>query len=451
MSVVADLFSPAGLTPTPAVPGERPDAAGFAGMLDAAGARPRGLLGLGRRLAEQTLAEVARIDDNGPLIGVGPFVLPGLLTSPLKPEAPEINPGPGVEGKPELPQIHPGDISGKPEQPQIQPGVQAKADGPLINPGVPANDGQPPVNPGESAAGDGAQIATAEAAGPAIAGDVLEALAQAGQAVRADAAVAAVRQAVGRAPEVAATVPQATGETVMADLDIEIPAPDAAPAQDSSSTSTSTPGGGVSASAGIPAGPADPTQTRPAAERVPVDALSAIEGDVSQGEIEAGSAPVPMEAEGAAAVRAEALPANRLSADAIAQISAQIIRRIEGRSTRFDIELNPHDLGKVDVRLDIDAEGRLAARLAFDNPAAAADMRGRIDDLRRDLEQAGFQLSDDAFSFADRDGARERREGAADGSLRSFARSAEASEEADVAAQPALRAMAARLGLDVRV
>jgi flagellar hook-length control protein FliK len=451
MSIVADLFSLAGPTPPPAGPGERPDAAGFAGLLDAAGARPRGLLGLGRRLAEQVQAETARMDDNGPLVGGEPLINPGLLTGlTSKLLDPLINPGPGSGTKSDEPLINPGVPAGKTDGPLINPGAETKTGGPLINPGVETKDGQPLINPGETVAKDGAQVLPAETSGPAIAADVLETLAQAGQAVRADAAVAAVRQAVGRAPEVTASVPQAAGETAMAGLDIEIPAPDAAPAPGGPVTPASTTGDGASTGGGPQTAPADPTQARPAAERTALEVPSAFEGDTSQAEIEAGSIPAQIEAEGPAAVRAEAAAANRLSADAIAQISAQIIRRLEGRSTRFDIELNPHDLGKIDVRLDIDAEGRLAARLAFDNPAAAADLRGRVDDLRRDLEQAGFQLSEDAFSFADREGARERREGAGDGSLGSFARSAEVSEDADAAAQPALRVMA-RLGLDVRV
>ena len=451
MSLVADLFSPVGPTPSPAVIGERADAAGFAGLLDAAGARPRGLLGLGRRLAEQAQAEIARIDDNGQLSGGEALILPGMLTGLVDPlSEPLISPGAGSGTGSGEPLINPGVPTDQTQGPLVNPGVGAKTGAPLITPGIETKDGQPLINPGEPVSEDGVQLIVADTSGPAIAGDVIEALAQAGQTVRADAAASAVRQAVGRAPEITASAPQASSETATADLDVEIPAPDAAPAPDGSSTSTSTPGGGGAAAAGTQAGAADPTQTRPAAERVPVDALPANEGDVSQAELEAGSIPAPMEAEGPAAVRAEAAPANRLSAEAIAQISAQIIRRLEGRSTRFDIELNPHDLGKIDVRLDIDSEGRLAARLAFDNPAAAADLRGRVDELRRDLEQAGFQMSEDAFSFAERDGARQRREDAGDGSLRSFARSAEVSEEADAAAQPALRVMA-RLGLDVRV
>lgn len=63
----------------------------------------------------------------------------------------------------------------------------------------------------------------------------------------------------------------------------------------------------------------------------------------------------------------------------------------------------PEDLGRVDVTVEIDADGQLAARLAFDNPAAAADLRGRADELRRQLQDAGFQLSQDSLDFSQRD------------------------------------------------
>lgn len=448
MSIIADLFSLVGPTPPPAPQGERADAAGFAGMLDAAGERPRGLMGLGRRLAEQNQAEIARLDDDGTVGGGEPLINPGLLTGVIaKPDTPQINPGPGGDAKSGDPLINPGVGAGKGAEPLINPGVQTKSDAPLINPGVEAKDGQPLINPGETLAKDGAQVLPGETPAPApgVADGVLEVLAQTGQAVRADAAAAAVRQAVGRAPEVAAT-PQ-TAEAVVADLEIETPAVEAAPAPAASaSTATAT---GASASTTSQAGPVEQAAARPEAERA-ADPAPAVEGDVGPAEVEAAVVPAAAETGAPAAVRADATPVHRMAADAIAQISAQIIRRLEGRATRFDIELNPVELGKVEVRLDIDAEGRLQARLAFDNPAAAADLRGRVDDLRRDLEQAGFQLSDDAFSFADREGARERREDLTEGLMRSFARSAETSDEADLAAQPALRAMA-RLGLDVRV
>ena len=99
----------------------------------------------------------------------------------------------------------------------------------------------------------------------------------------------------------------------------------------------------------------------------------------------------------------------RATIETTALIAAQIVRRLEGRSTRFDMALSPEGLGRVDVSVEIDADGRLAARLAFDNPAAATDLRGRADELRRELQDAGFTLSDDALDFAEREPGSDRK------------------------------------------
>lgn len=94
---------------------------------------------------------------------------------------------------------------------------------------------------------------------------------------------------------------------------------------------------------------------------------------------------------------------SRATIETTAHLAAQIARKLDGRSTRFDMVLTPEDLGRVDVSLEIGSDGQLAARLAFDNPAAAAELRGRADELRRQLQDAGFQVAGDALDFSQRD------------------------------------------------
>ncbi|MDP1988491.1 flagellar hook-length control protein FliK [Phenylobacterium sp.] len=77
----------------------------------------------------------------------------------------------------------------------------------------------------------------------------------------------------------------------------------------------------------------------------------------------------------------------------VADLAAQVSRKLQGRNTHFDIQLTPEGLGRVDVRVDIDSQGKLTAAMAFDNPHAAAELRGRAGDLQRALEQAGFDIS----------------------------------------------------------
>lgn len=151
----------------------------------------------------------------------------------------------------------------------------------------------------------------------------------------------------------------------------------------------------------------------------------------------------PAPAEMRAAEAAETLSlstTSRASIETTAQIAAQIVRKLEGRSTRFEMALTPEGLGQVDVSLDIDADGQLAARLSFDNPLAATELRGRVDELRRQLQEAGFTVADDALSFTQRDasagqgGAFDRRPDSR--SARAFGAASRVTADADLLAPP---------------
>jgi hypothetical protein len=77
----------------------------------------------------------------------------------------------------------------------------------------------------------------------------------------------------------------------------------------------------------------------------------------------------------------------------VANLAAQIAKKLDGRSTRFDVQLDPAGLGKVDVRVEIGGDGKMSASMAFDNPQAAAELKSRAGELHRALEQSGFDLS----------------------------------------------------------
>ncbi len=155
-----------------------------------------------------------------------------------------------------------------------------------------------------------------------------------------------------------------------------------------------------------------------------------------------------------------ATAAVRGAPETVASLAAHIIRKAEGRATRFDVELHPADLGRVDVRLEIGAHGRLTASMSFENPQAAAELRGRADELQRALENAGFDLSGGlSFDVAgDRgQGRNQPEQQSADGSAlrgRAFeAALATAGETANAALAGALNAYQSRVapGLDIRI
>lgn len=107
------------------------------------------------------------------------------------------------------------------------------------------------------------------------------------------------------------------------------------------------------------------------------------------------STPVAANAEAAAPLRAE----TRGSPETVAQLSAEILRKLDAQTTRFDVALTPEGLGKVDVRIEIGRHGALTASMAFDTAQAAAELRGKSQELRQALSQAGFTIADNALRF----------------------------------------------------
>ncbi|MBX7249040.1 MAG: flagellar hook-length control protein FliK [Caulobacteraceae bacterium] len=158
-------------------------------------------------------------------------------------------------------------------------------------------------------------------------------------------------------------------------------------------------------SAATPAAAADAGASRAAAmaaeSRADLAVASTPDGSnaaSSEGTPATSATPAP-----AAPAHVANLAATRGAPELVAQLAATISRKLEGRVTRFNMELNPAELGRVDVKLSIEADGRLAAQMSFDNPAAAADMRGKADELRRQLEQAGFSVRNEDLTFSDRE------------------------------------------------
>lgn len=151
----------------------------------------------------------------------------------------------------------------------------------------------------------------------------------------------------------------------------------------------------------------------------------------------AAAAPAPAASSSAPSVPVIVTNASNLSqvtVETTVQIAAQITRKLEGRSTRFEMAMTPEGLGRVDISLDIDSGGKLTARLAFDNPLAATEMRGKADELRRELQNAGFTIANDGLDFSQRqpspDGGFDRRQG------RAFAGASRINADADLT-QPA--------------
>ncbi|HWT52923.1 MAG TPA: flagellar hook-length control protein FliK, partial [Caulobacter sp.] len=85
--------------------------------------------------------------------------------------------------------------------------------------------------------------------------------------------------------------------------------------------------------------------------------------------------------------------------ETVAALSAEIIKKADAKTTRFDVALTPDGLGKVDVRIEIGRDGALTASMKFDTVHAAQELRGKANELRQALADAGFNVADNALSF----------------------------------------------------
>lgn len=109
--------------------------------------------------------------------------------------------------------------------------------------------------------------------------------------------------------------------------------------------------------------------------------------------------PSPLLAAQQAAQAPVASEAPKVTTHTVAHLAAQIVNNVDGKSTRFDVTLNPEGLGKVDVRVEIGAKGDMTAQLSFANADAAAQMQAKAPELQAALQQAGFDPSKTTLSF----------------------------------------------------
>lgn len=121
---------------------------------------------------------------------------------------------------------------------------------------------------------------------------------------------------------------------------------------------------------------------------------------------EASATPLPPL--GAAAPTQDSSPASaavhaRAAVPAL-QVAHEIIRRFDGDTTTFELRLDPPELGRVDIRLDVARDHRVTATVAADNPQALADLVRHARDLEQTLQSAGLTLSEDGLSFDLRQG-----------------------------------------------
>ncbi|QCI64248.1 flagellar hook-length control protein FliK [Phreatobacter stygius] len=265
-----------------------------------------------------------------------------------------------------------------------QPAAAAKgeAEAPAI---AAAGTATPAVDPAAAAAAAAGQPVAAAAKGgaeavqlePGLAAVLTEAGAVAPDAVKADPhktkADAATPANAGAA---AAVAPGSTGEAPKADIKTE------ARAESRADASTAQAAAAPADAKAAPPADVPPPAPAPAANTPASGPLSFV-GEVAQkvaAQTAAAGSVVPVHA-----------------------VAVTIAARANAGSTRFDIKLDPAELGRIEVSLTLDREGRVKSKIVAEKPETLELLQRDQRNLERALNQAGLNASEGSLEFSLKD------------------------------------------------
>ena len=133
-----------------------------------------------------------------------------------------------------------------------------------------------------------------------------------------------------------------------------------------------------------------------APQPVQADSGQSINSALAQPQVQSAAATTPATPQyNVAVVTGAAVPLNGLAV----QIA---VTALSGKS-RFEIRLDPADLGRIDVRLDVDRQGRVTSHLTVEKPETLAMLRQDAPQLQRALQDAGLKTGDGGLQFSLRD------------------------------------------------
>ena len=104
----------------------------------------------------------------------------------------------------------------------------------------------------------------------------------------------------------------------------------------------------------------------------------------------------PANAATAAAVAAPA-PA---AAVPLSGLAVEIVTHADAGRNHFEIRLDPPDLGRINVKLDVDSNGNVTTHLVVDRADTLDLLKRDASSLERALQQAGLKTSDNALDFS---------------------------------------------------
>ena len=84
-------------------------------------------------------------------------------------------------------------------------------------------------------------------------------------------------------------------------------------------------------------------------------------------------------------------------------LALEIAASAQSGKSRFEIRLDPADLGRIDVRIDVDRNGQVTSHLTVEKPETLSMLQQDAPQLQRALDDAGFRTGSSGLQFSLRD------------------------------------------------
>jgi chemotaxis protein MotD len=112
------------------------------------------------------------------------------------------------------------------------------------------------------------------------------------------------------------------------------------------------------------------------------------------------TAHIPPPAFAAAHIQAQLQADAGTAAVPLSGVAVEIANQVSAGKHQFEIRLDPPELGRIDVKLDIDGDGNTTTRLVVERSDTLDLLKRDANQLERALQQAGLKTSDNALEFS---------------------------------------------------
>jgi flagellar hook-length control protein FliK len=97
------------------------------------------------------------------------------------------------------------------------------------------------------------------------------------------------------------------------------------------------------------------------------------------------------------------IAATQAAAVPLSGVAMEIAASVRSGMSRFEIRLDPADLGRIDVRIDINRHGQVTSHLTVEKPETLQMLRQDSNQLHRALNDAGLSTNSGGLQFSLRD------------------------------------------------